>query len=95
MVDDRVREVAEAEPGGADRVLHAEDVVGYARAFPLAAVPGRRRVVRRAEPEQLDALDGQLKTLRLQASKAQKYQEYSGRLRELPTELREGIRTDG
>lgn len=33
--------------------------------------------------DKLDALDGQLKTLRLQASKAQKYQEYSGRLREL------------
>src|SRR3954469_23750089 len=33
--------------------------------------------------DRLDALDGQLRTLRMQAAKAQKYQEYSGRLREL------------
>ncbi|MBM3982787.1 MAG: chromosome segregation protein SMC [Planctomycetes bacterium] len=33
--------------------------------------------------DKLDALDGQLKTLRLQAAKAQKYKEYSDRLREL------------
>jgi chromosome segregation protein len=33
--------------------------------------------------DRLDALDSQLRTLRMQAAKAQKYQEYSGRLREL------------
>ena len=33
--------------------------------------------------DRLDGLDAQLRTLKLQASKAQKYQEYSGRLRDL------------
>jgi chromosome segregation protein len=33
--------------------------------------------------DKLDALDGQLRTLRMQAAKAQKYKEYSERLREL------------
>jgi len=33
--------------------------------------------------DRLDSLDSQLRTLRMQAAKAQKYQEYSGRLREL------------
>ncbi len=33
--------------------------------------------------DRLDSLDSQLRTLRMQAAKAQKFQEYSGRLREL------------
>src|SRR5262245_3288440 len=40
--------------------------------------------------DKLDALDSQLRTLRMQAAKAQKYQEYSGRLRELRVGL--GVR---
>src|SRR5436190_15561375 len=40
--------------------------------------------------DKLDALDGQLRTLRMQAAKAQKYKEYSGRLRELRVGL--GVR---
>ena len=40
--------------------------------------------------DKLDGLDGQLKTLRLQAAKAQKYKEYSERLRELRVGL--GVR---
>ncbi len=40
--------------------------------------------------DRLDALDGQLRTLRMQAAKAQKYKEYSERLRELRVGL--GVR---
>ena len=38
----------------------------------------------------LDALDGQLRTLRMQAAKAQKHKEYSDRLQELRVGL--GVR---
>jgi chromosome segregation protein len=40
--------------------------------------------------DRLEALDGQLRTLRLQAAKAQRYKEYSDRLKELRLEL--GVR---
>src|SRR3954469_17272397 len=40
--------------------------------------------------DKLDALDGQLRTLRMQAAKAQKYKEYAGRLQELRVGL--GVR---
>ena len=39
----------------ANDVLHAQDLLGDARPFPLAAVARRRGEVRRAEEEQLDA----------------------------------------